>query len=414
MDPIYARDVGGHRKLKIAFVCPDDLSTTIFCRGLVNAIRDLKEFEVCTASTYLDEFDNYKKEIMSWGHDHINLPMYRYFNPLKDLRYCIALFQFYRKRKIDIAVHWTTKPNIYGVLAAKLAGVEKTMIAIRGLGSVFQKENSFKGKILRLVVLNLYRIAGKLSNVIWFTNTNDLNYFVSRGIAHPKKTLLTKNGIDIKHYSLDSIRECSLNSLRKEFGLKADDKIVVMVARMIWPKGIKEFAEAAEILGKRHTNVVFILVAPLERDSSLSCPEVFIEAKQKMKNFRWCGFRKDVREIYALSDIAVLPSYYKEGGYPRALLEPMTMAKPVIAADTPDCRGPVEEGKNGYLVPIKDPQSLADAIEKLIVDQNKRKEFGNYSRVKVLREFDEQLVIKEIIGKITQLGHAIRSDRNRF
>ena len=106
-----------------------------------------------------------------------------------------------------------------------------------------------------------------------------------------------------------------------------------------------------------------------------------------------------MKELYSLSDLAVLPSYYKEGGHPRGLLEPMSMGKPVIAADTVDCRSPVEHGKNGYLVPIKDPEALASAIEDLMKDALKRKEFGEYSRKKVLAEYDEGVVIKQMFGE---------------
>jgi len=353
--------------MKIAFVCPDDLSVTLFCKGLVNTIKNDNRVRICIISGYSKGFENYAREIKSWGNDHIHVSMYRFLNPLKDLRYLLSLFKIYRKRKIEIAVHWTTKPNIYGPISAKMAGVKKTIIAVRGLGSVFQQETNLKGKLLKLLVLKFYRIACRLSNVVWFTNENDLKYFISSGVVNPPKVILTKNAIDIEYYSPFSVQEDKLISLRKEFGFGVHDKVVVMVARMIWPKGIKEFIEASEILKVKYQHVKFVLVAPLETGSPLSVPESYLKEKQKTDNFLWLGFRKDVREIYALSDLAVLPSYYKEGGYPRALLEPMAMGKPVITTDTPDCRGPVEEGKNGYLVPVKDSKSLADAIEKLIM-----------------------------------------------
>src|SRR6185503_15073416 len=96
--------------------------------------------------------------------------------------------------------------------------------------------------------------------------------------------------------------------------------------------------------------------------------------------FRWLGFRRDVPAVIALSDVAVLPSWYREGGYPRGLLEPMAMGKPVIAADTVDCRGPVDPGKNGLLVPPRDSAALADAIDRLVSDAAMRREFGLESR----------------------------------
>jgi glycosyltransferase involved in cell wall biosynthesis len=75
----------------------------------------------------------------------------------------------------------------------------------------------------------------------------------------------------------------------------------------------------------------------------------------------------------------------------------MAMGKPVIAADSVDCKGPVEDGKNGYLVPIKDPQALANAIEVLMRDEVKRREFGQYSRMKVEKEFDEKVIVEQVM-----------------
>jgi glycosyltransferase involved in cell wall biosynthesis len=98
--------------------------------------------------------------------------------------------------------------------------------------------------------------------------------------------------------------------------------------------------------------------------------------------------------------VAVLPSYYKEGGYPRALLEPMAFGKPVVTTDIPDCRGPVEHGKNGYLVPVRDSMALAGAIELLIGDRMKNKKFGRYSRKKIENEFDDRKVVEKILAEL--------------
>ena len=140
-------------------------------------------------------------------------------------------------------------------------------------------------------------------------------------------------------------------------------------------------------------------MGPEEKTSPNAVPTSYLEESVKSDNFQWVGFRNDVKDLYALSDLAVLPSYYREGGYPRALTEPMAMGKPVIAADSIDCRAPVEDGKNGYLVPIKDSQALADAIEMLMRDDEKRKQFGHYSRLKAEREYDEKVIVQQMINE---------------
>jgi glycosyltransferase involved in cell wall biosynthesis len=180
-------------------------------------------------------------------------------------------------------------------------------------------------------------------------------------------------------------------------GIGGQDKVVIMVARMIWPKGVREFVEAAELLKERRPGVHFLLVAPLEIGSPDAVPEAYVRGRERTGNLRWLGFQKDVRQLYAMSHLAVLPSFYKEGGYPRALLEPMAMGKPVITTDTDGCRGVVDHGRDGYLIPPKDSKSLMDAVEEMISDERKLAEFGNRARVKMVCEFDERVIVPSAI-----------------
>ena len=174
-----------------------------------------------------------------------------------------------------------------------------------------------------------------------------------------------------------------------------------MIARMIWAKGIREFVEAAVSLNTALPSLHFVLVAPLEDGSEGAVPASYIERYKSKTNLHWLGFRDDIEALIKLCDVAVLPSYYKEGGYPRALLEPMAMGKPVIAADTTDCRGPVEHGVTGYLVPPRDSGELTKAIARLIEDPDLRKRFGAKSRDKIEQEFDEDVIVPQAL---TQLG----------
>ena len=123
--------------------------------------------------------------------------------------------------------------------------------------------------------------------------------------------------------------------------------------------------------------------------------------REHVANFQWPGFRSDAGDLCRLADLAVLPTYSREGGFPRALLEPMAAGKPVIASDSADCRGAVEEGSNGYLVPIRDSGALAAAVASLLDDPEKRQMFGAQSRLKVEREFDERTIFP---GALRALG----------
>ncbi len=386
--------------MRVALVFPDFLSTVVLARDFIKALvrnPDNQVYVIC-------QVEEYHEELETLNVTYFDVDIYRFISPLKDLRYFYKLYQIFSQQDIDVVINWTHKPNIYGTFAAKLAGVKTVICAIRGLGLVFLDENSLKAKLLKSFVSFLYWIVGKLCNKIWFTNPDDLNYFLRKRLITKSKYLLTSNAINIKYFSAAAVSPEKLGQLRQELGLPSYGRVVVMVGRMIWSKGVREFIEASQLLKDRFPEVTFLLVGPLDQGSPYAVPEEYLRDSEKSGNFRWLGFRRDVRELYALADLAVFPSYYMEGGYPRAVLEPMALGKPVITTDTPGCRAPVAPGKNGFLIPPRDSQALAEAMATLLQDEPLRQEFGKCSRRKVEQEFDERLVTEKIINEVSVLS----------
>ncbi len=387
--------------MNIAVICPDDLSIVLFCKELVKALQNSDKNKVYVLSDCNISGENpdgyYTKIIKSWGVDQIPVKFSRFINPLKDIKYVISLYRIFKNKKIDFVVNISTKPNIYGAFAAKCAKVDKTVCSVWGMGTAFSDKKTLKSRLLKSFVELLYRISFKISDKVWFTNREDFNYFLSRGIVTPKNSIITKNYVNTEEYSSSTVDKDVLLRLWNELSLNDNKKVVIMVARMSWAKGIKEFVDSAKILHSGLPEVKFILVGPLDEGSPDSIPKSYLIENNKHNNFMWIGFRREVKELYAIADLAVLPSYYREGGFPRALTEPMAMGKPVITTNSVHCRGTVEEGKNGYLVPVKDSKALADAIAILINDDNKRKEFGRYSRLKAENEFNEKVIVPKVV-----------------
>jgi len=383
--------------MKIAFFCPDDLSTVIFAKSFLKFVKDRDHIEGYTISpvlmNYIDQLD---KLVVR----HYPVRMGRYVSPYSDLCCFLSVYGICRRERFDAVINFTTKPNVLGAVAARWAGVTKVVCAVRGLGGPFLPQSDLKGRLLQRMVKILYRLACSMSDKVWFTNQGDMDYFLQGGLVGLEKTVKTTNALDIAEYSQDCIDKDEIRKLKRELALQENDKIVVMVGRMIWSKGIREFVEAAESVGRERPDLKFILVAPGEKGHPDEVPDSFITAKGKMENFIWLGFRKDVKNIYAISDLAVLPSYYNEGGYPRALLEPMAFGKPVITTDLPQCRGPVEDGRNGYLIPPRDAGALQEAILKVFGNEEERRRMGVYSRVKIESEFDDRRVVEKILSNI--------------
>lgn len=383
-------------EVNIALVCPDGFSIILFCKEMIHSLLSIPNSRVCV----ICDGGPYVSQIEELGVTCISFPMYRWTHPLKDLSYTYKLWKIFREKRCDIVLNFTTKPNIFGAIAAKMARTEVLLTHVVGLGNAFAGREDVSGRLVRRIAKFLYRKACTWSDKVWFTNGGDLQFFVANNLVKEDKCVLTRNYLDVSEYSLEVVSEADKQAAREACKLKPDERVVIMVARMIWTKGVREFAEAAERLRDSHPDVKFILVAPLETGSYGAVPESYVREKELSANFLWLGFQRDVKRFYAIADLAVLPTYYKEGGYPRALLEPMAMGKPIITTDSEDCRGAVEEGCNGFLVPIRDSNALAEAITRVMDDQALRQKLGEYSHVKAERDFNEKSIVPAALKKM--------------
>jgi glycosyltransferase involved in cell wall biosynthesis len=382
--------------MKIAFVTPDGLSTLVWSRWFVENLSNRPGLECYTVSSK----DLYAREIDSLPSKHIDVDCERFVNPSNDVRYFFELLRQFRRERFDLVVTFGPKPNVYGAIAAWLAGAKRVVVSVRGLGRMFGASPTVRVRLLRGLLTGLYRLACYGADRVWFTNPTDRAYFLRRGMVAKEKTFLTPNSINIDFFAHEYVNQDVVKRMKAEMGFGLQDLVVIMVGRLVWAKGIREYAEAATLLGAAYPHVHFLLVAPLEDAGIDGVPESYVREMESKANFKWLGYRKDVRELYALADIAVLPSYYKEGGYPRALLEPMALGKPVVGADTDDCRGPVEDGVCGFLVPPRDAAALARRIEELISNPDLRRRFGARAMEIVRTKFSDEVVGREVLREL--------------
>jgi len=161
---------------------------------------------------------------------------------------------------------------------------------------------------------------------------------------------------------------------------------------------LQHSVEASQIAKSWLRKVEFTLVGPLDPDAEDAVDESYL-TQMLSETFRWVGFTHDIRSVWDSADVAVLPSYYREG-VPRSLLEAMAMGKPIVTTDNVGCREVVEESQNGFLVRPRDSTELAAAIEKLVSDDERRRLFGERSRQKAVAEFDEVAIIKRIMKEL--------------
>lgn len=340
-------------------------------------------------------------ELESLGARCVQVPMARFISPLRDLRLLFRLFRLFQREKFDLVHNMTVKPNIFGTIAACWAGVPRIVCLVSGLGFTFAPPRSFRQRMVQGFIRKLYRHAFSLCDRVWFQNPDDLREMRAAGLIDEGKGLvILSGGINLEEYSPRCVSEAEQSAIRRELQIPPGSSCVVMMsARMVWSKGVREFIEAARRLAGAFPEWTFILLAPREDGSPDSVPPSFI-AENVLPNLRVMDkFRLDVRPLLAIADIVTLPSFYREG-VPRTLLEALALGKPIVTTDHPGCREVVQENQNGHLVPIRNSEQLAAALADLMRDPAKRDAYGRFSRTLAERRFSEEQVVSRVMNEL--------------
>lgn len=320
---------------------------------------------------------------------HWALPR-RGMNPLVELLSILRLWGVYRRIRPDISHHFTPKPNIYGAVAGRLAGVPVTISSVNGLGYVFTGDDRMSA-LVRPVVTTLYRMAFGLNTSVVVQNRDDIEELESRGIISAEVALHAPggSGVDVDRFTPDAVTTSVVESLRASLGIAMDTRVVLFVGRMLWHKGIQELVECARIVGPK-TGASFVLAGPMDEGNPGAIPQERLTAWGDERFVTLLGERNDIRELIAIADVVVLPSYRE--GFPRVLIEACAMGKPIVATDVPGCRDVVTNDLNGLTVAPKDAKALAAAVEALLADSSLRTRFGEAGRRRAVQEFDEKIV----------------------
>jgi len=351
-------------------------------------MRALKEkgFDVYAVAPYDQFSENLKREFRYYELRNLDR---KGTNPLQDLRLLVEYLRIYRKIKPNLVINFTIKPNIYSSIACGFLGI-KCISVVTGLGYVY-----LKGGILQILTNLLYKLALSFNKKVVFQNEEDRSIFINKKLISTNKSVLIKSsGVNVDYFSSEFCK-----NLTKE----KDKFIFIMISRLLWDKGVGEFAEAGKRIKEKYPFVELWLLGALDKGNPSAVPEDKIREWEKENIIKYLGETKDVRPYICQGDCIVLPSYYREG-VPRTLLEAMAMEKPIITTDAPGCREVIRDGVNGFMVKPRDVESLFEAMEKMIkLPEETRQEFGKKGRELVLQEFDEKFVIKKYMQIIEEI-----------
>lgn len=332
--------------------------------------------------------DRHADTLEQWGCTFLPLSMEATgLSPRADLALLRRFGQIFRDHRPDIIFSYTVKNNIWGALAARSAGIP-LVPNVSGLGSAFQH-----GGWLRSIVTLLYRLAFRRLPLVFFQNADDQARFETLKIVQPGQAArLPGSGVDLARFSASPLPGNS------------DQVTFLLIARMLWEKGVGEYVAAARRVRKRYPNSRFQLLGFVDVDNPSAISMNQMTQWNAEPGISYLGESDDVRTQIAAADCIVLPTAYGEGT-PRTLLEAGSMGRPIITTMVPGCREILRDGRNGFACRPKDVESLVDAMTRMIdIGTLERAQLGRGARQVVEDEYSEQRVIAAYLSALERHG----------
>jgi len=361
--------------MKITLITPTSNQVMTFRKALIERLQS-ENFKV-SVITFDDE---YRKEI-----EAKNVKLYhvdgsnRSKNLFKNFELKNKYTKLLRQIQPDIVFTFMLKPNIYGVRAAKKAGVKKIFSMVEGAGDVFIN-NSLKWKIIRAYVCRLYRKSFKHSQKVFFLNNSDKAEFIERKLVRPEQCIVIPGiGVDLEHFAYKPLK---------------NNRTFLMIARMLKTKGVMEYCSAARIVKQKYPDAIFNYLGG-EGTVKIADIQEFIDDG----SINYLGTTADVRPYLEDCSAFVLPSYYREG-LPMSIMEAEAVGRGIITTNNIGCIDTVNEQFNGYLVNIKDAENLSEKILWLLNHPQKTKQIGINARKFAEENFDKDKINAKILSCI--------------
>lgn len=321
---------------------------------------------------------NCESQIIGEGFEVIPLTLQRKGkNPISEILSVIELISIYRRTQPDVVHHVALKPVLYGSIASLFVKNVAVVNAMAGLGFVFTSRQTL-ARILRPIVTKMFRTLFRLSkSILILQNSDDSELLIQSGaVSGERVRLIRGSGVDVNAFV----------PIDEPFGVP----VVLMASRLLWDKGVAEYVDAARILIDRGCKARFVLVGSSDDENPASIPVQQIQDWVEKGLLEYWGHRSDMNDVLGMANVVCLPSYRE--GLPKVLLEAASCQRAIVATDVPGCREIVRDGENGLLVPPRDAESLAKALEVLLGDPLRRKAMGIEGRRMVESDFSDKSV----------------------
>lgn len=309
--------------------------------------------------------------------------------PIGLIKLFLTLLRLFWRLRPDVLHLVTIKPVLIGGVAARFSPVRGVVFAVSGLGHVFVADGVF-GKLRRKIAAAWYRfVLGARNMRIIFQNPDDCREIESVSVLRKEQiVMIPGSGVELTEYRM--------------MPLPQGEAVVLMAARLLSTKGVREYVTAAQQLRASGIKAQFWLVGAPDPANPASIPAPELDAWGKQGAVELLGHRSDIPALMAQAHIVVLPSYRE--GLPKVLIEAAACGRAVVTTDVPGCRDAIEKDVTGVLVPSKDVASLADAMRRLIEDRPLCQTMGHAGRKRAEKVFDVNVVVRKHLEIYSALG----------
>ncbi|WP_040210452.1 glycosyltransferase family 4 protein [Clostridium polynesiense] len=351
---------------------------TALNKGIIDAGYSLTA--VCSKGEFTEAI---KEE----GINIINIEIQRRIQPIENIKTLMKLYKLLKKINPHIVHVHTPVAAVLGRIAAKLC---KTPIIIYTAHGFYFHENM--RPLVYKMIFNIERFFARYFTDILFTQSQeDCRTSVEGRFKEEDKIIAIGNGVDLLNkFNPENISMEERKSIRKEFKLEENIRVVTFIGRLIEEKGILDLLKASEDM--EGENIKFLIVGRLEDK------ERDVKTLEKIKeyynhpNIIFTGRREDISRILSITDIFCLPSFRE--GMPRSIIEAMAMECAVITTDTRGCREEIINEKNGYLVNINSPKEIKEKIQFLYENPEILNSMKKCGRERALNLYNESKVIE--------------------
>lgn len=388
-----------NRRIKVLQLAAVDVTVKFLLLPLIDRLlqEGYEAHIACSPGQHL-------RELEDRGYSVHPIPIAREIAPFSNLKSLWLLYRLMCREQFDIVHVHTPVAAALGRVAAKLARVPVIIYTAHGF---YFHELMAPWK--RRFIIWMEKVLGRCCTDMLFTQSaEDAKTAIQERIMPEDRVVYIGNGVPLEAFGLPPNP-----NLRAELGLGKKDKVVGFIGRLVREKGMEELLKAMGPVIKEFPQAKLLVVGDtLESDRDRQATRRLKELVQRNgleEVVKFAGFREDIPELLTIMDLFVLPSYRE--GMPRTVLEAMAAEKPVVATNIRGCREEVVHSETGYLVPVKNPVKLAEAIIEILSDKMLAKRMGEAGRQRAIEFFDERNVIEKQLGiyrKLIQqkgLGH---------